>query len=89
MFIWKVFAQKTVTMTDVKFLKSERKIAPVHAMEAYGGSGCLNPLIHNLCTRWRWMISFTFRLLNTCVCGGANIELYINYQLDALIIIYS
>jgi hypothetical protein len=53
MFIFKVIAQKTVNMTEFKFLKSERKIAPVHAIEAYGGSECLNPLIRNLCTRWR------------------------------------
>ena len=63
MFIWRVIAQQTVIMTEFKFLKSESKIAPVHSMEVYGGPGCLNPLIRNLCTIWRRMISFTFPLL--------------------------
>jgi hypothetical protein len=53
MFIWKLFAHKTVIITEFKFLKSEGKIAPVHAVEVYEGSGCLNPLIRNLYTRLR------------------------------------
>ena len=72
MFIWKVTAKKAVIMSGFKFLKSERKIAPVHAMEVYGGSGYLNPLIRNLCTRWRWML--TSHTVYSTFVGEATIE---------------
>jgi len=35
------------------------------AMKAYGDSRCLAPLIPNLGTGWRWMISFTTRQMWT------------------------
>jgi hypothetical protein len=34
-----------------------------HAMKAYWGSGGIAPFILDLGTRWRWVVSFTFRSL--------------------------
>jgi hypothetical protein len=34
-----------------------------HAMNAYWGSGGMAPRVLDLCTRWRWVISFTPRPL--------------------------
>ena len=35
------------------------KVVPVHALKAYGGRRGIAPLILNLGTRWRWVVSFT------------------------------
>ena len=35
------------------------KVVPVHAVRAYCWNGGTAPLIHNLGTRWRWVVSFT------------------------------
>jgi hypothetical protein len=37
--------------------KSEVKVVPVQAMEAYKRSGGIVPLILNLSTRWRWLVN--------------------------------
>jgi hypothetical protein len=34
-----------------------------HAMKTYWGSGSIAPRILDLCTRWRWVVSFTHRSL--------------------------
>jgi hypothetical protein len=36
-----------------------------HAMKTYWGSGGIAPRIHDLGTRWRWVVSFTPRPLYT------------------------
>jgi len=36
-------------------------------MKTYWGSGGIDPRILNLCTRWRWVVSFTPRSL--CLRG--------------------
>jgi hypothetical protein len=33
--------------------KGKGRVAPVHATEAYGGSTCIAPYVHNLGSRWR------------------------------------
>jgi hypothetical protein len=41
----------------------EVKVVPVYTMKAYGGIGSINTLFLNLDTRWRRVVSFTFRPL--------------------------
>jgi hypothetical protein len=39
------------------------KVVPLHAIKAHKGNGGTDPLILNLGTIWRWMLSFTLRPL--------------------------
>jgi len=39
------------------------KVVPVHATKAYWGSRSTAPLIRDLGTRWKWVVSFTNRPL--------------------------
>jgi len=36
-----------------------RHLVPLHTMKAYKGNGGIAPIILNLSTRWRWVVSLT------------------------------
>jgi hypothetical protein len=39
------------------------KFVSLHAMKAFNGNACIDPLIPNFGTRWRWVVNFTHRPL--------------------------
>jgi hypothetical protein len=59
----RVFAVREDLLPTTLLNKPQIKFSLVHAIEAYGGSRCIAPLILNLETRWRWEVNVTFLLL--------------------------
>jgi hypothetical protein len=58
-------------MTKFKFLKSERKIAPVHAVEAYGIVGVsIRSFVTSPLDGGEWSASHS--VYSTCVGGGGG-----------------
>ena len=49
--------------TMMMICDSKGKVAPVHSMKAYWGNRGTAPLIHNLDTRWRFLVSFMSQAL--------------------------
>jgi hypothetical protein len=54
-------ALKNVKMQDEEV--GEGKVSPVNIVKAYRGSRSISPLILNLHTSWKWVVSFTPRPL--------------------------
>jgi hypothetical protein len=59
-----------VRIVNFVIMSLKGKVVPLHAIKAYRGSRCADPLILNLGTKWRWAVSFRlqtlFRLGRTC-----------------------
>jgi len=53
-------------VVDGKSVVDKETAVPVHAMNAYGMSSGIVPLILNLCTRWKWVMGFRLRPLYPC-----------------------
>jgi len=48
-------------LSHIKNLKG--RVVPVHTMQECGGNRSIAPLIPNLSTVWKWVVSFTLRSL--------------------------
>jgi hypothetical protein len=54
----------------------------VHAVKAYGGSRDIDPLILNLYTKWKWLVSLTPRSLGSLPPGGKSHWYRLGRRLD-------
>jgi len=64
-FLFRTFSgiHKADTSYYCQYEGDKCRIVIVHHIKAYRGHRSLDPLIFKLSTRWRWIVSFTLRLL--------------------------